>query len=259
VYEHISSDVVSVGDIALADLAAIGRLQGRDGLPYPFAHTDPHQQHDKPIASVADRLDHGDLSAFREWMDAYIGADIWVACRVHHRNPDTRGRRILAYRAGHAGYLASQRSNDDVVEVSELSAVDLGVAIADAAGLTEPGTRPRIVISGYVGYFAHPAATDSGDDGAYSVRVTAPSFQEADPEVADEDVTAIAIIQSHWQPPRKWGVDWTKNVVACVQIDAGGDYIYTPDFSHAVPLTERFLSERIDRLIAEDYSASRTE
>ncbi len=45
VYEHVSSDVMSVGEIDLADLAAIGRLQGRDGLPYPFAYTRPQKQH----------------------------------------------------------------------------------------------------------------------------------------------------------------------------------------------------------------------
>jgi hypothetical protein len=75
--------------------------------------------------------------------------------------------------------------------------------------------------------------------------------------VGDDQVTAIATIQSRWKPPRTWGVDWTKNFIACIQIDGDGDYIYTPDFSHAIPLTEQFLSERIDRLIAEDISARR--
>jgi hypothetical protein len=50
-------------------------------------------------------------------------------------------------------------------------------------------------------------------------------------------------------------VDWAQHVIVCVQIDADGDYIYTPDFSHAVPLTEQTLGERIDNLIAEDISA----
>jgi hypothetical protein len=75
----------------------------------------------------------------------------------------------------------------------------------------------------------------------------------------DESVTALATIQSRWQPPRRWGVDWAKNVIVCIQIDADGDYIYTQDYSHAVPLTEQFLGERIDSLIAEDISALQRE
>jgi ESAT-6 protein secretion system EspG family protein len=244
-----------VGEIKLGDLEMIGRLQGQEGLPYPFGHSHPHKQHDERISSVADRLDHGDLSAFLEWTDAYVAADIWVACRVHHRSAGTPDRRILAYRAGESGYLACQRSHDDIVEVSRLSALDLGAAIAASAGLTEPGTQPRIVIPGYVGQFAERAPTEyDDDDEVYSVRVEIHrSSQPTHSVLADEDVTAIATIQSRWQPPRRWGVDWTKNVIVYIQMD--GDYIYTPDFSHAVPLTEHFLGERIDRLIADDISA----
>ncbi len=201
---------------------------------------------------MADRLDHGDLRPFRGWIDAYIDADIWVACRVHYRNPDTPDRRILAYYAGQTGYIAAQRSNDDVVEVSELSAADLGASIAGSVGLIRPGrTQPGIVIPGYVGYFVHEATPDD-DDEVYAVRVGDRSSQHEHPVVDDGDVTALAIIQSRWQPPRRWGVDWTKSVVVCVQTESDGDYIYTPDFSHAVPVTELVLSERIDELIAED-------
>jgi hypothetical protein len=248
-----------VGEINLCDLEMVGRLQGQEGLPYPFGHTHPHKRHDEPLSSVADRLAHGDLSAFREWIGAYIDAEIWVACRVH--SVDSPDRRILAYRAGEAGYLACQRSNDDMVEISRLSALDLGAAVAGSVGLTRPGTRPRIVIPGYVGYVADLGSTeyDHGDDDeVYAVRVAVHrSSQPTHSVVADEDVTAIATIQSRWQPPRQWGVDWAKSVVVCTQIDGDGDYIYTPDFSHAVPLTEQSLSGRIDGLIAEDISARR--
>ena len=147
--------------------------------------------------------------------------------------------------------------------MSTLSALDLGAAIAGAVGLTEPGTQSRIVIPGYVGHFGDRAATeydDGEDDEIYSVRVAAHrSSQPTHSVVADEEVTAIATIQSRWQPPRRWGVDWTKSVIVFVQIDADGDYIYTPDFSHAVPLTEHVLRGRIDNLIAEDISALRRE
>jgi hypothetical protein len=114
-----------------------------------------------------------------------------------------------------------------------------------------PGrTQPGIAIPGYVGYFAHEAT--SGDDEVYAVHVGDPSSQHEHPVVDDGDVTAVAIIQSRWQPPRTWGVDWTRAVLVCVQTESDGDYIYTSDFSHAVPVTERVLSERIDELIAED-------
>jgi hypothetical protein len=247
-----------VGEINLCDLEMVGRLQGQEGLPYPFGHTHPHKQHDERISSVADRLVHGDLRAFGEWAGAYIDAEIWVACRVH--SVDGPDRRILAYRAGEVGYLACQRSNDDMVEVSRISALDLGAAVAASVGLTRPGMQPRIVIPGYVGYFADRAATeyDHGDDDeVYSVRVAVHRSSPTHPVVADEDVTAIATIQSRWQPPRQWGVDWAKTVVVCAQIHGDGDYIYTPDFSHAVPLTEQSLRGRIDGLIAEDISARR--
>jgi hypothetical protein len=251
-----------VGEIDLCDLEMIGRLQGQDGLPYPLGCTHPREQHDERMSSVADRLDHGDLSAFREWAETYVAADIWVACRVHHGSTDRSGRRILAYRAGNTGYLVSQGGNSHVVEASMLSAVDLGAAIAGAVGLTEPGTQPRIVIPGYVGYFGHRAATpsDDSDDEVWPVLVAAHrSPRPVESVVADENVRAIATIQSRWLPPRRWGVDWTKSVIACLQIDGDGDYVYTPDFSHAVPVTEHILGERINGLIAEDIAALRRE
>jgi hypothetical protein len=214
VYERFSNDIVSVGVIDLGDLSAISRLNGRDGLPYPFAHAHPHKQSEKLSAAGVDRLDREDLSEFRGWMDAYIAVDIWVACRVHHRNSDTPGRRILAYYAGQTGYIAAQRINEDVVEVSELSAVDLGAVIAGSVGLIRPGRmQPGIVIPGYVGYFAHEATPD--DDEVYAVCVGDRSSQHEHPVLTDEDVAAIALIQSRWQPARKWGVDRTKTVVAC--------------------------------------------
>jgi hypothetical protein len=248
-----------IGEINACDLAAIGRIQGRDGLPYPFGCTHPHHRHDEGISSVADRLDHGELRVFREWTDAYVAADIWVACRVHQSDPDTEDRRILAYRAGETGYFAAQRNNN-VVEVSALSALELGAAIADSVGLTQPGMRARIVIPGYVEIFGRRAATayDDRDDEGYSVRVAVHrSSQPAHEMVANDQVTSVATIQSRWQPPRRWGVDWTKNFITFIQIDGDGDYIYTPDYSHAIPLTEQLLSERIDRLIAEDIAALR--
>lgn len=246
-----------VGEIGLDDLAAVCRSSGQDGLPYPLGPSHPHRQHDGSVAVVVDRGHGVDLNAFREWTDAYVAADIWVSCRVHHSSAAIPDRRIFAHRAGDAGFLASQHGND--VAVSAMSAFNLGVAVAGSVGLTEPGSHQRVVVPGYVGYFADPIAVeDSDDDSVRSVRVAAdqPSAP-AHSVVADDEVTAIATIQSRWQPARRWGVDWTKNLIACVHADADGDYIYAPDFSHAVPVTEQSLGERIDRLIADDISALR--
>lgn len=250
-----------IGEINLCDLTAIARLQGRESLPYPFACTHPPDQHDKRISTAADRFDHGELSVFREWIGDYVSAQIWVACRVHHSRADAADRRILAYRAGETGYLATQRNDKGVVDVSALSALDLGAAIASSVGLAQPGTWPRIIIPGYVEMFGHRVATEYDDcgDAVYSASVAVHRSPRSAHEVVDDDrVTAVATIQSRWQPPRRWGVDWTKNFITFIQVDGDGDYIYAPDFSHAVPLDEQLLSGRIDELIVEDVSALRS-
>ena len=239
-----------VGEIGLDDLAAVCRSSGQDGLPYPLGASHPRRQYDRSGHDV-------DLNAFREWTDAYVVADIWLSCRVHYSSDVIPDRRIFAHRAGDAGFLASQHGND--VTVSAMSAFDLGVAVAGSVGLTAPGSHRRVVVPGYVGYFADPIAVeDSDDDSVLSVRVVAdqPSAP-AHSVVADDKVTAIVTIQSRWQPARRWGMDWTKDLIACVHAYADGDYIYAPDFGHAVPVTEQALGERIDRLIAEDITALR--
>ncbi|WP_431195964.1 ESX secretion-associated protein EspG [Mycobacterium camsae] len=74
-------------------------------------------------------------------MEALRSADIWVECRVHHRSGDLPDTRLLALRAGESGFLASQRTGQDVVDIYSLSAHDLGPAIARSVGLTGPGRR----------------------------------------------------------------------------------------------------------------------
>lgn len=245
-----------VGEIELSDLATIGRLAGHEGLPYPFAHTrasDGERQ-----AFVSERFDNRDFAEFREWTDAYVAADIWVTCRVHHRSADMADGRILGFRGGDVGYLARQRS-DDVVEIFALPADDLGAASSGLAGLIRPGPHPRIVVPGYIGYFDQPTHDRVAEDEHLDVvSVLTAVNQPAPPNhrlVADDDVAAIAIIQSRCQPAREWGVDWGRPLVACVHVDDEGDYIYAPDFSHAVPVTVSALGDRIDRLIADDITA----
>ena len=236
-----------VGDLDLSELAAVRRSRGHDELPYPFAHTrkGAHRADHQPNVS-------GELS---DWVDAYLTAEVWVSCRVHHSDPTSADGRLLAYLSGTTAYLASQRDTEDVVDVSSLASADLGAAVADSIGLTGPGRREQIVIPGYVGYFTAQAATEFDcDDYDHPVRISAGEAPHADVRlVADDDVTALATIESRWQPPRNWGTEWTGNTLACVQIGEDGDYLYTPDFAYAVPVSRQALGNRIGALIARDH------
>src|ERR1700759_1864305 len=71
------------------------------------------------------------------------------------------------------------------------------------------------------------------------------------------EVTAYSTIQSHWRPTRKWGLDRGKRALVWVRINDDGEYIYVPDHSHARPMTQSFLQEQIDRLIADDVAILR--
>lgn len=244
-----------VGSIDLVDLVGICELQGREGLPYPFWRTQAESSV-QDASSLADRFTDGDLRVFREWAQAYVHADIWVECRVNYSSEDP-DMRILAYRAGQSGFFASQRPGEDVVDVFTLSPYELGAAIAGSVGLTTPGADTQIVIPGYLEKFM--GRVDDADDGDYEVEVSRPVSRprRLGSVVQGADVTVMATVQSRCQPAREWGVNWGQKVVVWVQINDDGDYIYSPDFSHAIPVTAQNLSKRIDQLIAKDVAALR--
>lgn len=246
-----------IGGIGLDELAEVSRLRGLEGLPYPFARTEVGATDRDRRATVAGRLRGGDLSVFGAWADAYVDADIWVTCRVHHRDAAIPGRRVLAYRTGETGYVAQQHRSS-AVEIFEMAATELAGAVSAAVGLTNPGARPAVVVPGYVGYFAPSEADfDHEADDVTSVRVAVQDTGSPHTEVPDDAVTAITTIQSRWRPPRRWGVDWTGAVIAAIHLDGDGDYAYTEDFGHALPVTTHQLAERIDALIADDLSELR--
>lgn len=137
-----------IGSITLIELLGICEVQGRYGLPHPFWRTQPAAAPVTNTAVVADRYDSGDLRVFKPWAQAYVRADIWVECRVNFTSDDP-DLRILAYRAGESGFLASQRPGEDVVDVYELSPYELGTAVAGSAELVGPGAHSAIVIPGY--------------------------------------------------------------------------------------------------------------
>lgn len=64
----------------------------------------------------------------------------------------------------------------------------------------------------------------------------------------------LGTVQSRCQPKGVWSVDWTRDAVVWVRIDGDRDYIYTPDYSQAVPVTPPTLRKRIDQLIAADVA-----
>ena len=242
-----------VGSLDLSDLAQLCNLQGFDDLPYPFTQTG------RPGLKEAS----ADLQVFRTWVNSYAHADIWVDSRVMYRPNDIPDTRVLAFRADQLGFCASQRSDEDVIDVYQLSPYELGAAVANLMTLTGPGRHPRISIPKYMGYFRRATAAlnnDDDDDYEFSVLDAVPrNTASAATNVPNAHVAAMGTVQSHCEPAHSWGVDWDKNLVAWVQVRDDGDYIYEPDFSHAMPMTEQKLVNRIDQLIAEDVAHLRSQ
>jgi hypothetical protein len=246
-----------VGRIALRDLNAISEFFGRDFLPYPFLYRQPATIGDHAEAdSAPDRFNYGDLHIFKTWFTTYMSADIRVECKVQYLGGvETPSLRIMAHRSGELGFLASQQP-DDAVEVFTLSPFDLGPAVAGSVALTRPGKHSKIVIPEYV-----PTALDRAEDVvddavASSIRQTSVVVPFA-VMVPGADVTMYATAQSHWWPARDWGLNRYKRALAWVGIKDDGEYLYTPDGSHATPVNPRTLADRIDRLIGEDVAALR--
>jgi len=249
-------DLHQVGSIELADLDILSRSAGRDFLPYPFMRTRPSRfssenEYVEYATSVPDRFNYGDLQTFRRWAVSYVYSEIRLECHVQYIPADTPSVRVVANRVGDLGYLARQRQDPDVdvIDVYEVSPYDLGRVVAESAGLTGPGSQPAIIIPEYV---APADNANAAED--FSVLDT---IDTTFAQVRRADVTAFGTVQSHWRPTRRWGLDMGKKAVVWVRIREDGEYIYTPDFRRARPLTETILAERIDKLIAEDVAALR--
>jgi hypothetical protein len=245
-----------VGSISLLDLDIISKFYGREFLPYPFMLTHPprfsaHDDYVQYATSVPDRFNSGDLAAFQQCAGVYANADIRVECHVQYIPADTPSVRVVAARHEQTGFLAKQRPDDDIIDVSELSAYLLGPAVAESVPLDKPGHRSGIVIPAY-------APTPSNPQNSDDVIVRQTVERESNvTTVAREQVSAFGTVQSHWRPTRCWGVDPHKNVAVWVRIKDDGEYLYQRDFTEAVPMTRLMLAKHIDRLIAEDVKALR--
>lgn len=143
-----------VGSVALNDLIGMCGESG-DGVPYPLWR--PERQPywgELAQASVpfAERVD-ADFGHLREWVKTYREADIWVECRLKPFAPEISTVRLIAHRAGDAGFVAVQRPTAEVVDVYTLSPLDIGAAIAGLTGLAQPGRRSAICIPGFLENF----------------------------------------------------------------------------------------------------------
>lgn len=247
--------VGQVGTLDLLDLKEIGKFYGRDFLPYPFmlkqgprfATADEAEAYGN---SVVDRFHYGDLGIFADCVFGYANADIRVECHVQYIPADTPSVRVAACRIGELGFFGAQRPDADLVDIYTLSPYDLGAAVCDELALTQPGRHPRIVVPEYA-----PEPQAEFDTGDFEVQHTLETSSEV--IIPAKEVSAYSTVQSHWLPTRDWGFDSRKNAVVWIRIIDDGDYIYAPDFSHAVPMTRPALNLRIDELIAEDVEILR--
>ncbi|MGE0219991.1 ESX secretion-associated protein EspG [Mycolicibacterium sp.] len=239
-----------VGTVELLDLEVISEFYGRDFLPYPFMFTRPGRfaTQDEAAAyerTVPDRFKNGDLSVFVECMAAYVDADIRVEAHVQYLPADTPSVRLIAWRTGMFGFFAEQLPDSDAIEIHTVSPYDLGEAVCDHLPLDQAGRHPRIVVPEYA-----PRAVADFDFDDFGIRDR--SGASPDITIDERDVVAYATVQSHWRPTRRWGPDFGKSGAVWLQVEGDGEYLYTPDFSHARPMTRASLRERIDQLIAAD-------
>jgi hypothetical protein len=243
-----------LGTMSLLDLRVISEFGGRTFLPYPFMFTrpSPYRTEDEALAytiTVPDRFLHGDLRGLAACTTAYLDSDIRVECHVQHIPAETPSVRAIAWRAGQHGYFAAQRPDEDVVDAYAVSPYDLGAAIAEAVPLEGPGRHAAIVVPEF--------ASRRGDQFAEAFSVNHRVEASAEVRIPAHDVTVYSAVQSHWRPTRKWGFDRDKAALVWIRVKEDGDYVYVPDGSHARPMTELMLQDRIDRLIADDIAILR--
>jgi hypothetical protein len=235
------------------DLSVISEHHGRDFIPYPFMLTRQSgftpETFEMHARQVVDRFENGDLRCIRRWAGSYVRADIRVEGHVQYIPSDTPSVRLVAHRLGELGFVARQLADSDVIEIFSLSPYDLGPVVAQAMALHKPGESRAIEIPEYARKRPDPV------DGEVSVR--AQPIDDDVSKVARTDVSAFGTVQTHWRPARRWGVDRGKDAVVYVRVKDDGDYAYSPDYSIAQPITTVQLTDRINRLIADDVALLR--
>ncbi|WP_157895791.1 hypothetical protein [Mycobacteroides chelonae] len=243
-----------IAQVELVGLHAISEARGREFMPHPFAHTKSSpfsgiDEYTRYTHSLLDRVDHGDLGELGKWFSSYLAADLRVECSVSTRG-EPQGR-IVAHRAGDSGYLAIQQPDEDIVEIFALSPFELGAAIAGSINFSHPGKHARIAIP----ELARPASHQESESVSVASTRVQLTHAPGGTVVSRSQIAMFGRAQSRRQPAREWGFDRQKKAIVWVRINDDGDYIYAPGFAYLTPLTARDLSQRVDRLIAEDIAA----
>jgi hypothetical protein len=246
-----------IGTLDLLDLDLAGERQGRDTLPYPFRYTRPTRfpyldQTRAYATTLPERMRTGDLATFQRFFETLWNFDIEVACHVQYMGSSSVCGRALAVRRGQHGFLAVQPPDADVVDVYPVSPYDLGAAITEAAGLSQPGRHRRIVVPEFS---TDRVRVERDEDSPVVIRQR--RVQTAEIRVPQSAVSAYATVQSRWLPSRSWGPDPQKPALIWISVEGDGDYAYTDDRSHAVPMTREALQECTDRFIASDIALLR--
>lgn len=239
----------AVGTIAVVDLEAACELYGRDMLPYPLGRSRPVGSVwllTREVGAIEDRLNGGDLTGIRAWVEAFVRADVCVGCRVvslsDRDTPDLRFNGLLA---GDSGFVAVQRSDPDGVDAVDVYAVSpgaVGAVIADSVGLAGAGSHLRISVVGLDDRLPGPPpeAVDEYDDFGFQI----PHAESDGPPVHmvdARDVAAIGTVQSLSGSTRYW-----------VTVDGDGDYLYAPDDAgYAEPLDAETLRACLDGTVSE--------
>ncbi|WP_454793021.1 hypothetical protein [Mycolicibacterium lutetiense] len=240
-----------LGTMAVVDLEAACELYGRDMLPYPLGRSRPVGSVwllTREVGPIEDRLNGGDLSGVRAWVEAFVRADVCVGCRVSFSDETTPDLRLQGLLAGESGFVAVQHTEPDgadLVDIYRVSPGILGAVIADSVGLVGTGAHVRIAVTGLGDRLPAPPpeAVEMYDDLGFPIPHAA--LEGPPVRVVDgSDVTAIGTVQSISGPIRYW-----------VNVDDDGDYLYAPDDAgYAEPLDAQTLRACIDGLIADDVS-----
>lgn len=241
-----------VGSIDVVDLTVVSRDHGRDFIPFPFMQTrastvDP-EAFEMHARKVIERFYNGDLSVLQNWAGTYVRADIRVEAHVQFIPADKTSVRVVAHRMGEKGYFARQ-TDADVIGSSRcrltISVKQLRNRWARSLPATARDRCPRVP--------GTPSPVEESD--GISVRSHRDSDEIA--KIARGEISALATVQSHWRPTRRWGVDRGKNAVVWVRVQDDGDYLYAPDYTVAQPMSKPQLAARINRLIADDVAVLR--
>jgi hypothetical protein len=248
------SALIAVGSVSVGDLTAISDYYGRDFIPFPFMQTLNSPLSPEEVAmhdmSVIDRFKNGEMREVQDWAMSYVRCDIRVEAHVQFLASDKTSVRVVAHRTGSKGYFA-QQTEDDVVEIFSLSPYEIGEAVATSMALSKPGCHDAVMIPEY-------QVRQGNQDESSEVSIKAALHTgDAIAKVSRQDLDAIASVQSHWRPVRRWGVDRRKPAVFWVRPKGDGDYVFSSDYSLARPLSQPQLVTQINRLIAADIARLR--